>query len=86
MLYEVITLFRRSAGGGLSILGLNGDSLYVAMGIVITSYSIHYTKLYEAAHPGEALHTPGRNLEGEVALDILGAPRGDEGDCRNNFV
>ena len=54
MLYEVITVFARDAETGLkAIIAVHDAHLGPALGgcrisPVITSYSIHYTKLYEA--------------------------------------
>jgi manganese transport protein len=42
------TLFRRQPGGGLSVLGLNGESLYIAMGILGATVMPHNLYLHSA--------------------------------------
>jgi len=43
-----ITLFRRDPAGGLSVLGLNGESLYIAMGILGATVMPHNLYLHSA--------------------------------------
>ena len=69
MLYEVITeeLFR-------ALSPLRQPFTYV---VVITSYSIHYTKLYEGLMPGRVLRIPyaaTQNLRTKAADDPPGYP------------
>ena len=70
MLYEVITAsgriidqseeipIRALGEDELSISSVSTDPVRVQEGIVITSYSIHYTKLYELYQPHNRLNVP----------------------------
>ena len=56
MLYEVITLADIDGGSGEFLAGQFREYyLQLLESIVITSYSIHYTKLYEDQVQGDAL-------------------------------
>jgi manganese transport protein len=56
------TLFRRDPGGGLSVLGLNGASLYIAMGILGATVMPHNLYLHSALVQSRAVE---RSEEGK---------------------
>ncbi len=57
-----LTLFRRDPAGGLSVLGLNGGSLYVAMGILGATVMPHNLYLHSALVQSRAVE---RSHEGK---------------------
>jgi manganese transport protein len=57
-----LTLFRHAPGGGLTVLGLNGDSLYIAMGILGATVMPHNLYLHSALVQSRAVE---RSVEGK---------------------
>src|SRR5436190_14083791 len=52
-----LTLFARAPGGGLTVLGLNGESLYIAMGILGATVMPHNLYLHSALVQSRAVET-----------------------------
>jgi manganese transport protein len=57
-----LTLFARAPGGGLTVLGLNGESLYIAMGILGATVMPHNLYLHSALVQSRAVET---SIEGK---------------------
>src|SRR3989442_8628582 len=52
-----LSLFRRGPGGGISVLGLHGESLYIAMGIIGATVMPHNLYLHSALVQSRAVET-----------------------------